>query len=97
MIICNGHRVQWCSPDQGVCSPAACSCEWGQHAQGVTFSVVLTEGRPDGTGRSMAKSLEKLQIPTVVILDCAVGWAIEALKCAPCSQCFSPQHVFCRS
>ena len=51
--------------------------------QGITFSVVLTEGRPDETGRSMANALDKLRIPTVVILDCAAAWAIEALKCAP--------------
>ena len=42
--------------------------------------MVLTEGRPDETGRSMANALDKLKIPTVVILDCAAAWAIEALK-----------------
>ena len=50
-------------------------------AQGIHFSVVLTEGRPDGTGRSMARELEKFRVPTVIILDSAVAYALEALKC----------------
>lgn len=48
--------------------------------QGIHFSVVLTEGRPDGTGRSMARELEKFRVPTVVILDSGVAYALEALK-----------------
>ena len=42
--------------------------------------MVLTEGRPDGTGRIMARELEKVRVPIVVILDSAVAYALEALK-----------------
>ena len=43
---------------------------------------MLTEGRPDSTGRSMAREVEKLHVPIVVILDSAIAYALEALKSA---------------
>jgi translation initiation factor eIF-2B subunit alpha len=49
--------------------------------QGIQFSVVVTEGRPDATGLAMAKALDELKVPVVAILDCAVAYALEALRC----------------
>ncbi len=48
--------------------------------QGGQFSVVVTEGRPDGTGIEMARALHELNIPVVAILDSGVAYAINALK-----------------
>ena len=52
-------------------------------SQGKAFSVILTEGRPDETGRVMARALAELKVPIKVILDSAVAFALEAFKCAP--------------
>jgi translation initiation factor eIF-2B subunit alpha len=41
------------------------------------FSVVVTEGRPDGTGAVMARLLDEIGIPTTVVLDSGVGYAME--------------------
>ena len=48
--------------------------------QGIQFSVVLTEGRPDETGLSMAKALDDMHVPVIAILDSAVAYALEALR-----------------
>ena len=40
------------------------------------FSVVVTEGRPDGTGVSMAKALAEMGIPATLILDAAVAYVM---------------------
>ena len=45
--------------------------------QGKQFSVIVTEGRPDETGLTMARVLEEMRVPTTVILDCAVAYAME--------------------
>lgn len=42
-----------------------------------TFHVIVTEGRPDGTGSSMARILNELGIPTTVVLDSGVGYVME--------------------
>lgn len=42
--------------------------------------MVVTEGRPDATGLSMAKALDESKIPVLAILDCAVAYALEALR-----------------
>ncbi|KAL0032838.1 hypothetical protein WJX77_002173 [Trebouxia sp. C0004] len=47
---------------------------------GVQFSVVVTEGRPDGTGLTMAHALSKMKVPCTIVLDSAVAFALEALK-----------------
>eukprot|EP00884_Botryococcus_braunii_P016301 jgi/Botrbrau1/3354/Bobra.0048s0048.1 len=49
-------------------------------SQGIQFSVVVTEGRPDATGLAMAKALDESHIPVLAILDCAVAYALEALR-----------------
>lgn len=48
--------------------------------QGKVFSVILTEGRPDETGRIMARALSELKVPIKAILDSAVAFALEAFK-----------------
>lgn len=50
------------------------------YMQGIQFSVVLTEGRPDETGLSMAKALDDMHVPVIAILDSAVAYALEALR-----------------
>lgn len=49
-------------------------------SNGVQFSVVVTEGRPDGTGLTMANALSKMKVPCTIVLDSAVAFALEALK-----------------
>lgn len=46
-------------------------------AQGTYFSVIVTEGRPDSTGQTMAKALDDINVPTTYILDSAVGYMME--------------------
>lgn len=41
------------------------------------FRVMVTEARPSGDGHEAAKRLSEAGIPTSVILDCAVGMAME--------------------
>lgn len=44
------------------------------------FSVVITEGRPDETGLSMARMLDELGIPVIAVLDSGVAYAMGALE-----------------
>ena len=44
---------------------------------GRQFSVIVTEGRPDETGITMARSLEDLKVPATVVLDSGVGYVME--------------------
>ena len=39
--------------------------------------MIVTEGRPDETGFTMARVLDELKIPVTVILDSGVGYAME--------------------
>ncbi|PNH01379.1 Translation initiation factor eIF-2B subunit alpha, partial [Tetrabaena socialis] len=48
-----------------------------QPAQGLQFSVVVTEGRPDGTGIAMAKKLDADSIPVTLVLDSGVGYIMD--------------------
>ena len=50
-------------------------------SQGIQFSVVVTEGRPDETGLAMARELHELGVPVIAILDSAVAFALERLRC----------------
>ena len=45
--------------------------------QGQQFSVVVTEGRPDETGFTMARVLDELKIPVTVVLDSGIGYVME--------------------
>jgi hypothetical protein len=47
--------------------------------QGKQFNVIVTEGRPDETGLTMARVLEELRLPTTVVLDSGVGYIMERL------------------
>jgi len=46
-------------------------------AQGTKFSVIVTEGRPDGTGLQTARALDELGIPTTLILDSGAAYAMD--------------------
>jgi translation initiation factor eIF-2B subunit alpha len=50
--------------------------------QGIQFEVVITEGRPDETGLTMAQALSDMRVPVIAILDCAVAYALEAFRCS---------------
>jgi hypothetical protein len=41
--------------------------------QGLQFSVIVTEGRPDGTGLAMARKLDGQGIPVTLVLDSAAA------------------------
>jgi translation initiation factor eIF-2B subunit alpha len=45
--------------------------------QDINFSVIVTEGRPDGTGESMARQLDALGVPVTLVLDSGVAYALE--------------------
>ena len=45
--------------------------------QGVQMNVVVTEGRPDGTGQQMVAWLHERGVPTTVILDSGVAYRME--------------------
>eukprot|EP00775_Hariotina_reticulata_P010168 gene10170-10328_t len=45
----------------------------------INFSVVVTEGRPDGTGQTMARALDALGVPVTLVLDCGVAYALERI------------------
>jgi translation initiation factor eIF-2B subunit alpha len=47
------------------------------HLQDINFSVVVTEGRPDGTGERMARQLDALGVPVTMVLDSGVAYALE--------------------
>lgn len=49
--------------------------------QGLHFSVVVTEGRPDDTGIRMAKSLDDMGCPVTLVLDSGVAHVME--RCGP--------------
>ena len=42
--------------------------------------MVLTEGRPDETGLTMARALDDMHVPVIAILDSAVAYALEAFR-----------------
>ena len=44
--------------------------------------MVITEGRPDETGLTMAQALSDMQVPVIAILDSAVAYALEAFRYA---------------
>lgn len=46
--------------------------------QGVHLSMVVTEGRPDGTGLTMANALSKMEVPCTIVLYSAGAFALEA-------------------
>ena len=52
--------------------------------QGVQFSVVVTEGRPDETGLTMARTLDDMGVPVDIILDSAIAYALERFRQATC-------------
>lgn len=45
--------------------------------QDINFSVIVTEGRPDGTGETMARQLDALGVPVTLVLDSGVAYALE--------------------
>mmetsp|Transcript_6725 Transcript_6725/g.18001 ORF Transcript_6725/g.18001 Transcript_6725/m.18001 type:complete len:340 (+) Transcript_6725:108-1127(+) len=49
-------------------------------AQGTHFNVVVTEGRPDGTGLQMAKALDEAGIPATLVLDSGVAYMLERVE-----------------
>jgi hypothetical protein len=53
-----------------------------RHTQGTHFTVIVTEGRPDGTGQRMAKALDEMGIPTTLVLDSGVAYALDRWVCA---------------
>lgn len=50
---------------------------FGVAVQNINFSVIVTEGRPDSTGITMAKSLSDLGVPVTMVLDSGVAYALE--------------------
>ena len=52
--------------------------------QGIHFSVVVTEGRPDETGLTMARALDDMGVPVDIILDSAIAYALERFRQAAC-------------
>ena len=52
--------------------------------QGTHFSVVVTEGRPDETGLTMARALDDMGVPVDIILDSAIAYALERFRQAAC-------------
>ncbi|GLI68480.1 hypothetical protein VaNZ11_012906 [Volvox africanus] len=46
-------------------------------SSGLQFSVIVTEGRPDGTGITMAKKLDVENIPVTLVLDSCVGYIMD--------------------
>lgn len=45
--------------------------------QGTQFKVIVTEGRPDETGITTARALKDAGVPTSLVLDSGVGYAME--------------------
>ena len=56
-------------------------------AQGIQFSVVVTEGRPDETGLTMARALDDMGVPVDIILDSAIAYALERFRHVPAPAC----------
>lgn len=46
-------------------------------AAGRQFNVIVTEGRPDETGFTMARIVDELKVPVTVVLDSGVGYVME--------------------
>jgi translation initiation factor eIF-2B subunit alpha len=46
-------------------------------AESRNFTVIVTEGRPDGAGYTTAKEMKEAGIPVTVILDSAIGYVME--------------------
>ncbi|PNW72518.1 hypothetical protein CHLRE_16g687518v5 [Chlamydomonas reinhardtii] len=46
-------------------------------SSGMQFSVIVTEGRPDGTGITMAKKLDAENIPVTLVLDSCVAYIMD--------------------
>eukprot|EP00935_MAST-01C_sp_MAST-1C-sp1_P000433 g433.t1 len=46
-------------------------------AESRNFTVIVTEGRPDGAGYTTAKTMAEHGIPVTVILDSAIGYVME--------------------
>jgi translation initiation factor eIF-2B subunit alpha len=46
-------------------------------SQGSNFNVIVTEGRPDGTGIKMARSLDEVGVSTTLVLDSGVAHVME--------------------
>ncbi|GLC44470.1 hypothetical protein PLESTF_000556900 [Pleodorina starrii] len=46
-------------------------------SSGLQFSVIVTEGRPDGTGIIMAKKLDTENIPVTLVLDSCVAYIMD--------------------
>lgn len=44
--------------------------------------MVVTEGRPDETGLTMARQLDELKVPVTMVLDSGVSYALEVLRSA---------------
>jgi translation initiation factor eIF-2B subunit alpha len=55
------------------CKPLAAAAA----LQDINFSVIVTEGRPDGTGETMARQLDSLGVPVTLVLDSGVAYALE--------------------
>jgi hypothetical protein len=56
--------------------------------QGVRFSVIVTEGRPDETGLSMARALDEQHVPVTLVLDSGAAYILE--------RCARSQHPWCK-
>ena len=67
-----------------LCSRVALALLQRAAQQGVRFSVIVTEGRPDETGLSMARALDELHVPVTLVLDSGAAYILE--RCA---------HWFC--
>lgn len=46
-------------------------------SQGLQFSVIVTEGRPDSTGIKMAQKLDAEHIPVTLVLDSCVAYIMD--------------------
>ena len=42
--------------------------------------MVVTEGRPDETGLTMARALDDMGVPVDIILDSAIAYALERFR-----------------
>ena len=45
--------------------------------QGLNFSVIITEGRPDATGLKMVRALDDMNVPSTLVLDSGVAYVME--------------------
>ena len=68
MLVCVMLRCVLCAV---LCCAVLC------FVQDINFSVIVTEGRPDGTGETMARQLDALGVPVTLVLDSGVAYALE--------------------